>query len=66
MRYRTLDGRYAPRDCGDPHCSGKLVASIRYEKDVLECDGLTLPHIEGSLESCIFYVEVLPSINPPE
>ena len=49
---RTSDGRFAPRSCPNPMCSGQFVR----EGSEWICDGLVDPGNGGELEACLEYL----------
>lgn len=55
-RNRLANGQFAPRFCGDPNCSGELVADVEREpwgeRPILRCDGLTHIDDNGPLVAC--------------
>jgi hypothetical protein len=55
---RTADGRFASKSCGDPNCSGEMVADFDrdwcgvYRDRIIRCDGLTYFSETGPLFAC--------------
>ena len=58
MERKLANGQFAPRFCGDPNCSGELVADVEArwfggpQRPILRCDGLTHVSDYGPLVAC--------------